>query len=259
MARKPVLGICHICGRSGKLSFEHVPPEAAFNNRAVREIRGEAVFYANLDKISGKISQRGAGSYTLCEPCNNNTGRWYGPAFVDWTYQAMHILYATRGEASLYYTFHIFPLRVIKQIICMFFSANGPHFSEAHQDLVRFVRNPSASGIDPKYRIYAYFNASGRSRQSGVASVLNFDTHTIRVMSEIAFPPLGYLMTFESNPPDDRPVDISFMAKYHYHDWKPLSLRLPVLPIYTAFPGDYRDRKRVLQDAKQTQAYSGNP
>lgn len=28
-------GICHICGNDGKLSYEHVPPEAAFNNHRI--------------------------------------------------------------------------------------------------------------------------------------------------------------------------------------------------------------------------------
>jgi hypothetical protein len=32
MAKAPD-GLCHICGKYGKLSFEHSPPEAAFNNR----------------------------------------------------------------------------------------------------------------------------------------------------------------------------------------------------------------------------------
>ncbi len=29
-------GICHICGDYGKLFFEHIPPEAAFNNHRVK-------------------------------------------------------------------------------------------------------------------------------------------------------------------------------------------------------------------------------
>jgi hypothetical protein len=251
MARMPVFGTCRICGFNKKLSFEHVPPEAAFNDRPIREIRGEVLINADLDKIAGKISQRGSGSYTLCEKCNNDTGSWYGTAFAHWTYQAMHILRATHGNASLYYTYHIFPLRIIKQIICMFFSATGPQFSDGRRDLVHFVLNKNATGVHPRYRIYAYFNNSRRSRQTGITGRLNFDTHTIQVMSEISFPPLGYLMTFESSSPDDRLIDISFMAQFHYNDWEHISLRLPVLPVYTFLPGDYRDRDRVLTGASR--------
>lgn len=49
--------------RRKKLSFEHFPPESCFNDGKV--------------KIANKISQRGIGDYTLCDSCNNNTGKWY--------------------------------------------------------------------------------------------------------------------------------------------------------------------------------------
>src|SRR5438094_5361898 len=108
MARtKTLFGICHLCGLYKKLSFEHSPPEAAFNDRAIRQIRGfEVIDRQDLDNLKGKISQRGAGGYTFCEPCNSNTGAWYGAAFVSFAAQAARILSFTRGRASLYYEYH---------------------------------------------------------------------------------------------------------------------------------------------------------
>src|SRR6267142_5142636 len=134
MARgKTVFGTCHLCGLSRKLSFEHVPPHAAFNEYPIMEARGLEMFEErDIDRIKGRISQRGAGGYTLCERCNNDTGAWYGTAFVSWAYQAARILALTRGQPSLYYEYHLYPLSVIKQIICMFFSANGPSFQTQH-------------------------------------------------------------------------------------------------------------------------------
>ncbi len=35
MSRKRLEGNCHICGRFGPLSYEHVPPRAAFNEHPV--------------------------------------------------------------------------------------------------------------------------------------------------------------------------------------------------------------------------------
>jgi len=35
VSRKSPDGVCHICGERGALSFEHIPPKAAFNNRPV--------------------------------------------------------------------------------------------------------------------------------------------------------------------------------------------------------------------------------
>jgi hypothetical protein len=67
-------GVCHLCGINGKLSFEHVPPEAAFNDQRVLEsdvhrlIGGDLI--KELEKPTGKYNQRGAGKFTLCDRCN---------------------------------------------------------------------------------------------------------------------------------------------------------------------------------------------
>jgi hypothetical protein len=123
MAKAPD-GLCHICGKYGKLSFEHSPPEAAFNHRplvyaAIKKLIGTS----NLDNPKGRTQQRGAGAYTLCERCNNLTGHWYGGAFVEMAYQGMQILQRAGKAPTLYYPFHIFPLRIIKHVICMFMNA----------------------------------------------------------------------------------------------------------------------------------------
>jgi len=129
----------------------------------------------------------------------------------------------------------------------MFFSANGPQFRKANSDLVRFVLNKEARYLRPEIRIYIYYNLSGVSRQSGVAGLLNIEKGRHHTFSEIAFFPLGYVMTIESDVPDNRPIDVSFFANYAYNDWKEFSFSLPVLPIYTYFPGDYRSRDEVLK------------
>jgi len=248
--RKKVYGVCHICGEYTKLSFEHVPPKAAFNSKPVVNANIEALIKKekDLDNFSGKTSQRSSGGYTLCEECNSLTGTWYGADYVEWIYQISRVLLLSKGEPSLYYLYRIFPLRVIKQIICMFFSANGEKFREAQQDLVRFVLNKEARYLEPHIRIYAFYSPSRRSRQSGVSGVLNFNTHSHKIISEIVFPPMGYVMSLNNIAPDKRLFDITFFSEYQYNDWKELSLKMPRLPIYTYFPGDYRSRSEVLKN-----------
>jgi hypothetical protein len=263
MARtKAVFGTCHLCGGlNKKLSFEHCPPEAAFNNTRIWQLRGieGLINKLDLDNLRGKISQRGAGGYTLCESCNSNTGAWYVPAFVEFTFQAAGILAMTRGRASLFYPYHIYPLRVIKQILCMFFSANGPKFQSVHQDLARFVLNKEQKFIDPTYHIYAFLTDSTRSRQTGIVGTLNIESHKVRILSELTFAPLGFVLVLSSEQPDDRLVDISFFARYSYNDWTTLSLNLPSLPIYTYLPCDYRNRDEVLAQMKIQQSLAGLP
>jgi hypothetical protein len=84
-------GICCVCGDFGQLSYEHVPPEKAFNDGSMINLD---VKHHLLEEISSSVSQmrrqtarRGSGRYTLCQKCNDNTGAWYVPAYVSWAYQ----------------------------------------------------------------------------------------------------------------------------------------------------------------------------
>jgi hypothetical protein len=92
-------GICCVCGKQGKLSFEHLPPEKAFNDNAILLAKIEVVRSGghpdNYEEGAGK-QQRGSGKHTLCEPCNSSTGNWYAPHYVDLAKQGMELLMAVR-------------------------------------------------------------------------------------------------------------------------------------------------------------------
>lgn len=275
MARKKVSGNCRICGTHTKLSFEHVPPKAAFNDCPV--VGKHIVDLINKDPDyyfheKGHISQRGAGAYTLCEKCNPNTGAWYGDAFANFAHQSLDILKHAKGCPSLYYPFHIYPLRVIKQIITMFFSVNSDLFRLNHPDLVKFVLNKHERYLSPDIRILVYFNLGPHARFAGGTSISTTEIDPNEVSldtmdnllsqyqhdyarslysSEIAFPPLGYVLSFGLEQLDNQLADISFFAEYPYNDWTSLHLKLPVYPVHTWYPGDYRSKKQIRNNFKE--------
>ena len=74
MSVKPE-GYCHICGKYGKLSFEHIPPQKALNNNKALVYTGEnAIKRYKGENAKYKNQQQGMGGFTLCDNCNNNTG-----------------------------------------------------------------------------------------------------------------------------------------------------------------------------------------
>ena len=80
MSRKHI-GICHICGKEGELTFEHIPPRNALNNQATKMYSGDNLIKRMQgEKAKYENQQAGAGRYSLCASCNNNTGQWYAPA-----------------------------------------------------------------------------------------------------------------------------------------------------------------------------------
>lgn len=75
-----ISGICHICGKKTELTFEHLPPRKANNNRAKAIVGDELTKHiAGNDKpwdfssCKYKDLQKGMGLYSLCQSCNNTT------------------------------------------------------------------------------------------------------------------------------------------------------------------------------------------
>lgn len=247
-------GICHLCGSFGRLSFEHVPPQSAFNNHRILRTRFDELLAANdLDNLRGKVQQRGSGGYTLCRECNSKTGVWYVPAFASWARQAMRVVIGARKPPTLFYPYNLHPLRVLKQVLCMFFSINGPRFHAVNPDLVRFILNKESKELPDRVRVDAFYTLSNRTRTSGMTGViqgLGTASSKVRVFSEVTFPPFGFVLTMNSIPPRSDFCDISGFSKFEYSDWRPgIRMRMPLLPIYTGFPGDYRTRKETLVQA----------
>jgi hypothetical protein len=240
-------GNCHLCGNYGPLSFEHVPPESAFNDRPVLLGAIDDVWDTEFDdsKLRGKIQQRGAGAFTLCRSCNSFTGYTWAPGFASWCHQGMEIMYRASGRPTLIYMNYVLPLHVLKQICTMFFSVNGPRFRERHPWLENFVLNRESQALPEEYRVYAYFMGAGHLRYSGVASWLQMDTGQQLVLSEITFPPYGYVLCFDHVKPHPDLYDITFFRRFHYREFAVVNLRLPVLQTHLPLPGDYRSKEQI--------------
>lgn len=246
------VGECHICGTVGPLSFEHVPPKRAFNDKRVIKARFEDIVGIGPDEpIVGENQQRGMGDYTLCPNCNNNTGSWYSSEFIEWCYQGFNILIRARGKPTLIYLYRLLPLRIIKQIVVMFFSVNGPEFRCAHPELVHFVLNKEDKNLPPNYRFYTYYTISSRLRCSGVTGLVNVNTKEVFVFSELSYFPFGYIMTFNSRPPDPRLLDITHFAQYGYNEFAIKTISMPALPAHTWFPADFRTREEIMKQSRE--------
>ncbi len=256
MAKVKHEGRCRICGWEGPLSFEHVPPRAAFNDRPVLEVALERALQLGLDEPPrGRTNQKGMGAYTLCPRCNNDTGGWYAEAFSKWCSQGMEVLVRSGGHPRLIYLHHILPLRVIKQIITMAFSANSDRFREVHPELVQFVLDRERRYLHPRYRVFAYYNTEGTFRFLGDGLVAyNLYQQRMYQTTEITFPPFGYVLTVDGSQPDPRLYEISRFARYGYDEFEVAALHLPVLPTHLPIPNDYRTREEIEADAARDAA-----
>ncbi|MCK4823939.1 hypothetical protein KA005_49755, partial [bacterium] len=223
-----------------------------------KEVFGRENFPWDFSGLKGKQQQRGVGWHTLCGKCNNNTGRWYGEAFIDFTYQGykgyQKLLVQKKMISRKLVTidfYEIYPLRIIKQIIAMFFSINSSDLSAIHPELRAFVLNKEKRGISSKkFNIYLYVLIGTVARYLGITSILKLKNteNIIRVLSELSAPPFGYV--FEIDPKvKEEYSDITFFANNFSYDKKVnLSLTIPIYESNTVFHADYRTKQEIMND-----------
>jgi hypothetical protein len=238
-------GICHLCGSSGKLSFEHVPPEAAFNDQRVLEADIHALIGGDLirelEKPTGKFNQRGAGKFTLCEDCNTSTGGWYARSYVEFARQVFPLCHKVSPGTTVTIQCSIRPLDVLKQILVMFCSASSPSFAQKHPRLVRYLLNPESRQADDQRVFVSLYDLvnSRAARQAGLTGRIDMGGQS-HVFSEISFPPFNLVMSVSGGCPDASLFDITWFKEYAHRELRTVKLTLNNLAVNSYFPGDYR-------------------
>ncbi|MCX5748063.1 MAG: hypothetical protein NT062_36855 [Proteobacteria bacterium] len=246
--RKMQHGTCRLCGNVGDLTFEHIPPQKAFNNlRTISLSWDQAMRLGPDEPVKGKVDQGGVGMYTLCPSCNNNTGGWYARALVTWCYRGMDILERSKGSAPLFHMRGCYPLRVLKEIMVMFCSVN-PEMTDKQPWLRRLLLDTHGREWDVGWRLFLYFNVEGKLRYSGTSGSFDFETGDTTVMSEINYPPFGYVLVMDGAPPDDRLTEITHFIRYGFDEMAELAMPMSVLSTHSKYAGDYRTRDQILRD-----------
>jgi hypothetical protein len=237
--KRDKFGVCHICGRQGKLSPEHVPPKAAFNNARMVLYTVES-WIAKESTPKGRIQQGGINRYTLCAQCNNDTGSWYGSEYVSWAKVFMALLpQVPRSVPEIVVVLQeVYPLRFLKQVVTCFFSLfPDDGLAQGNPDLVKFVLDRQSKKLPSVCAFYLSLYRGPKLRQSPISGLINLGTREMAVFSEIAHPPFALVMTHETN--FKRALKITNFALYDYDEKTNLILGLKVGEGHSPYPGDY--------------------
>jgi hypothetical protein len=254
----PVVGKCAICGTEGELSFEHIPPRAAYNKRPLLAQSPLVSLKAGtvLPLGPGSVRQGGAGVYTLCHGCNNRTGSWYGRPYVDF----VHVWAEIASRLPIRHTAcrfaRIRPLRVFKQIVSMFLSANSGGFGEKQDDLARFILDKESREFPSGLGIYGFVTTSRLRRMSPITARADLFAGKVYAFSEIAFPPLGFVMTSNSSPPDFLLCSMNHLADYRYNDDIAVPVCLAKLEVNSWMQADYRSLEEIRRETEKNAASS---
>lgn len=248
-----IKGQCCICGAEDvALSFEHVPPRAAYNDQRVFEASIQGLMEGNWDGRSrpaqGRYVQGGSGKYTLCEPCNNATGSLYGRAYVAWARRAVELVQNSGGQLSLAYPYRIYPLRVLKQVMAMFCSVCGPQLQRNFPEIAPFLLDKERRYLPHEMRVFAYLiNPKSDLHRQGPMTGVTIGSKRY-VFAELAFAPLGFILTGDTVPIRIDLLDITHFGHSSYHVCQSEFLKLAVLLTNSPLPGDFRSREELMKE-----------
>lgn len=244
------VGECRICGEHGRLTFEHVPNRAAYNKATVIEYSCEDMLLQRK-AARKKVAQGGAGEYTLCERCNNNTGHWYGDEYSKWVRACFDFLATCQASGSVpaeaAVTLHsVYPLRFIKQVVVCFFSV-APGLRHTHPQLVRYVLEKEENRLSAGCRFFLnfYHGPNPKLRRWPIAGKITVAYGTGRliplsgsVLSEITHPPFALTMADEMG--FDGAGEITGFTRYEYDQADNVTLKLRVIRGDSLLPGSFQ-------------------
>lgn len=257
-------GKCALCRKECDLSFEHIPPRAAFNSKPVKVITGEKIIN-DPDRMPWETEgleysdlQRGMGVFSLCSTCNSITA-CYGTTYkrVARVVDLLLTKPIPENNDSVIIS-NIFPLRFIKQVISMFCSINNVDDGRL-SSLRQFVLEQRKTGLDKShYKLCMYFTRSKYCKHAPISVVIReIDSNPIAVaVSEITAYPLGFVLYF--NPTDTvyyDGVDITGFADFGYDEKVSIAMPICILEMNDLFPTLYRTQEEIKQTVEENKEW----
>jgi hypothetical protein len=257
-------GICAICGKGTKLTFEHVPPRAAGNVDDATVYSIEDWLGRNLEtgEMPGGYAQpQGTGAISICKSCNEYSGAWYVPEFAKFVHTGVALFRELQRQelidqvdksldwkAADFGIQQMRALPVVKQIVASLLAINDPEFAQKNPALREFVLNRELRGLPARYRLYLCMYFGPLARFAGLAIEVNVITGKAVYMTEFAHPPFAYLLTIDSEP--SQPTgEITEWTTRDFGEARDERLVLTYGFGHTALPGDYRSKAKVDAEA----------
>jgi hypothetical protein len=250
MARhKMINGICRLCGHKTKLSFEHVPPKTTNNkNTRYTSLSLEEYFKSENpleSKQKGKIKQGGIGYNSFCRKCNSFLGTNYVNAYKKWVNAGYQVISKYEIYRIKYQVCEIEPLKILKHIISMFLAINEDYYLESFPELSKFILNVNSKTLPDKYRVFTYLNKDGNTRYLPHMIVGDFTAGKPISCSEIAYPPYGYVITFDNPDKIQYLTDITGFKNFEINKKYTLNFNMFQLPTHLSIPLDYRVKDKI--------------
>jgi hypothetical protein len=243
---------CRICGSREELTEEHTPSRRAGNVGSL--VRGMIDYEASVSggevKWGVQLLQGGASAVTLCGTCNNNTGRWFNPAYIRLVDACRPFAIPTNAGKVCEITVELHPQRVAKQALTTLLATSQQGVTTRYPHLREMLlRGDTVRPLAPM-RLSLYLSANKGARMSGVALTLRERDRKGYLLAEFSFWPLGWVLSFDDAPVDGT-VDVSAWLELDYHEKRRITLGVPCQWAVAAYPCDFRAPDTIINQSAE--------
>ena len=249
---------CRLCTKRLANSKEHIPIQSSANKGKVKIIYVDSKVSSGEIKYSTYLSSDGFWLPVLCDKCNKKTGYRYGDAYRVFIDQINKSTGIEDVKNRVYMNFQqIYPLRILKQMLSMFLCSVPYQPAKEWKELQNFVLKRDTHLPKNSPYIYLYKNISKIGRIVPCCGVIEFFTSFEPItISEISWPPLGIIFSFQKDERFALMEEISYWNKYSFKDKVDLSLSLPQLKVCSHFPISYGNAEEVeREEGRKGRAY----
>jgi hypothetical protein len=229
--------LCRLCGRRLATSREHLPPRTASNLGEVE------INYIAGETSSGEAqvqiihSSDGFWVPALCRKCNSKTGARYGSAYGDFVSQISNAsgIEDTVGRVFVHLK-GIYPLRILKQMFSMFLASLPYQPTPKWKYIQEFVLRRDTHLVSDAPFVYLYKNISRTGRIVPCCGVVEFSAHKTLIVSEVSWPPVGIIFSFQQDEQFAMMEDITSWGQYGFKGKIDTTIRLPKLRVSSHYP-----------------------
>jgi hypothetical protein len=215
----------------------------------------------------GRILQKGSGAYSLCEDCNNRSGRLYVPELARWTRignAALGELDPARIDSQVDPSYalleieDVYPGRLTKQMATMLLALSPGPVARKQVELRDYARDPQAVGLSSRYQFYLALNAGPNARYNGGSATMTVGAGIVFAL-ELAFPPFVYVISIGEETPAIETGNITSFVDIGTDQTANVKMQLRVGFTHTALPLDLRSKAALDQDIATNQAAMADP
>ena len=253
------IGKCKICDELLEMTKEHIPPKSALNTGIIKILDpNETTKLLTRDKLPWDqadlkytIKQNGMVLETLCEKCNNLTGRYYGNAYKEFVLSIANIIYneQLKSGANVIIEYDGFRhLQVFKQIVSMFASLSN--IASSHSNVKEFLLNPEANNF-PTEDIHIFINIYLDGQDGLFGPIVTGTRSGIFLTYQIKRFPVIITMVRDyekcKNIGFDFGYDITHFHKFNFKDSQSQTFSFKVIESHTFVPTETRTKEQILK------------